>query len=172
MRRIFTILTLSLLVFGTSCATLLTGTQQRVSIDSNPQGADIIIDGQKLGVTPSKVKVDRDLNALLEDGKEIELEMQGYRKNGYVLDATINPIVILNTVNLMFWGIDIITGAVTKYDNYYTFELIPFDSNVVTPDSKKEDDKYDKLIKLKKLLDDGVITQEEFEKEKAKILEE
>ena len=35
-----------------------------------------------------------------------------------------------------------------------------------------EDDKYDKLRKLKKLLDDGIITQEEYEREKKKILEE
>ena len=34
----------------------------------------------------------------------------------------------------------------------------------------KEDDKYDKLAKLKKLLDDNVITQEEFENEKSKLL--
>lgn len=35
----------------------------------------------------------------------------------------------------------------------------------------KEEDKYDKLAKLKKLLDDGVITKEEFEKEKIKLLQ-
>lgn len=36
---------------------------------------------------------------------------------------------------------------------------------------EKEDDKYDKLAKLKKLLDEGVLTQEEYEAEKKKILE-
>ena len=35
----------------------------------------------------------------------------------------------------------------------------------------KEEDKYDKLAKLKKLLDDDVITKEEFEIEKAKLLQ-
>ena len=34
----------------------------------------------------------------------------------------------------------------------------------------KEDDKYDKLAKLKQLLDNNVISNEEFEKEKAKLL--
>jgi len=34
------------------------------------------------------------------------------------------------------------------------------------------DDKYEKLRELKKLLDEGIITQEEFEKEKKKILDE
>jgi len=34
----------------------------------------------------------------------------------------------------------------------------------------KEEDPYDKLLKLKKLLDAGIITQEEFDKEKFKVL--
>lgn len=33
-----------------------------------------------------------------------------------------------------------------------------------------EDIKYNKLVNLKKLLDDGILTQQEFEQEKAKIL--
>lgn len=35
----------------------------------------------------------------------------------------------------------------------------------------KEEDKYDKIAKLKKLLDDKAITEEEYEKEKAKLLQ-
>lgn len=34
-----------------------------------------------------------------------------------------------------------------------------------------QDDKYDKLAKLKKLLDENIITQEEFESEKSKLLQ-
>jgi hypothetical protein len=36
--------------------------------------------------------------------------------------------------------------------------------------STGDDPKYSKLVNLKKLLDSGVITQEEFNREKAKIL--
>lgn len=36
--------------------------------------------------------------------------------------------------------------------------------------SAADDDSYSKLIKLKKLLDDGIITKDEFDREKAKIL--
>jgi hypothetical protein len=42
----------------------------------------------------------------------------------------------------------------------------PSEPNVVAPQS----DKYDELEKLKKLLDEGAITKEEYEREKAKIL--
>jgi hypothetical protein len=44
------------------------------------------------------------------------------------------------------------------------------DNQDVTTPSSFQDVLYIKLINLKKLLDDGVITKEEFEKEKAKIL--
>ena len=47
---------------------------------------------------------------------------------------------------------------------------------VITGNKKQSavstEDKYDKLIKLKKLLDNGVLTKEEYETEKAKILNE
>ena len=36
--------------------------------------------------------------------------------------------------------------------------------------SQPQEDPYEKLAKLKKLLDDGVISQEEFDAAKAKIL--
>jgi hypothetical protein len=41
---------------------------------------------------------------------------------------------------------------------------------VATNVSSTDDPKYRKLVDLKKLLDSGVLTQEEFEREKAKIL--
>jgi hypothetical protein len=46
------------------------------------------------------------------------------------------------------------------------------DGNKDSSSQNVENDKYDKLRKLKKLLDDGIITQEEYEREKKKILEE
>jgi len=38
--------------------------------------------------------------------------------------------------------------------------------------SESKPDKYDQLAKLKKLLDDGILTQEEYDAEKKKILEQ
>jgi hypothetical protein len=48
------------------------------------------------------------------------------------------------------------------------FECIDKPTAVVSPPG--DDVKYEKLVNLKKLLDSGVLTQEEFEREKAKIL--
>ncbi|WKV10633.1 PEGA domain-containing protein [Marivirga harenae] len=172
MRKMYAISLFVALIACSSCATIFTGTKQKVSIDSNPQGAKIVIDGQNLGVTPAKVKVDRELDALLYGGKEIQFELDGYKKFGYELDARFNTVSIINFFNPLFWGIDIASGAVTQYDNYYNFQLIPLEFNNTRSITESNMEKYEKLIQLKKLLEDGVITQKEFEKEKAKVLAE
>ena len=50
-------------------------------------------------------------------------------------------------------------------------EILPCPEKVLKVESVAKEDKYDKLAKLKKLLDDKAITQEEYDKEKSKIME-
>jgi len=123
MKKFFPILLICILLFSSSCATLFTGTSQKVEIDSNPPGADILIDGQKFGVTPSEIKLDKDFNDLLDGGKNIRLVLEGYEKSRFEIDAELNPIAILNLFNVLFWGIDAVTGAIVRYDDYVKFEL-------------------------------------------------
>lgn len=175
---------ITVLLFSlTGCATILSGTSQKVLIDSTPQGATIIIDGENEGITPSKVKIEKELNDLIEGGRDIELVLDGYEKDGYQLKAALNPIAILNFVNIACWAIDAATGAIIQYDNTYNFQLRPVEDREInessTPTPKpaptptpNSTSKYEKLKELKELLDEGIITQEEFDKEKAKILNE
>ena len=103
--------------------------------------------------------------------------------------------VIPNTYIFLPWGVavDAITGAWWKpdinekgvskidYDHFlYTinYKAIPLKNSEIYPKETDSDNntpiarsKIEKLRELKQLLDDGVLTQEEFEKEKAKILE-
>lgn len=178
---------IALLLSG--CATLFTGTTQSVTIDSQPQGANIIVDGQLVGTTPARVRLDRDLNAIFDDGKFIRLEKDGYVPDGYILGADIEPFSVLNMFNVFFWAVDGATGALMRYDSdYYNFLLVPYQSNPpyngpamskqstyntqANPqsnmDEEKEDD-YEKLMKLVDLYEEGLISKEEFETEKAKI---
>lgn len=57
-----------------------------------------------------------------------------------------------------------------KKNNIDANEIKEYIENYNNNSDKKIDNEYDKLFKLKKLLDEKVITQEEFEKEKSKIL--
>ena len=163
-----------------SCATVLTGTTQRVTIDSTPKGADIIIDGRMMGTTPATVRLDRDLNALIDNGKFVELQLPGYAADGYYLGVNIEPTFILNVFCPVGFALDAVTGALMKYDsNYYNFRMVPAQGNAVSnqgqgnmvQDASSEDD-YEKLMKLVEMYEDGLLTEAEFEAEKAKIFED
>lgn len=75
-----------------------------------------------------------------------------------------------------WWKPDVTEKGVSKidYDHYlYTIEYkaIPTKEQEVDPKvNVSEKNKVDRLRELKNLLDEGVLTQEEYEKEKAKIL--
>jgi hypothetical protein len=77
-----------------------------------------------------------------------------------------------------WWKPDINEIGVTKQDyNHYIYQIDYTGCDIKTESKiKKEptnsESKADKLRELKKLLDEGVITEEEFEKEKKKILNE
>lgn len=188
--------------FMSSCATILTGTTQRVTIDSTPQGADIIVDGRMMGTTPAKVRLDRDLNAFIDDAKDIRLELDGFYPDGYYLGTDIEPVVILNVFCPVGFALDAVTGAIMRYDSdYYNFKMVPVDpamdpvppssysqvpaaaAQQQTPPADDEaawdetnveeegPDDYEKLMKLVELYEEGLITEEEFETEKAKIFE-
>ncbi len=192
-------------MFMNSCATILTGTTQRVTIDSTPQGADIIIDGRMMGTTPAKVRLDRDLNAFIDDAKDIRLELDGYYPEGYYIGTDIEPVVILNVFCPVGFALDAVTGAIMRYDSdYYNFKmepLVPVPGPVQPPSNpsvqpapsgsaqqaapvdpevgaaeepnaeEEAPDDYEKLMKLVELYEEGLITEEEFETEKAKIFE-
>lgn len=161
-----------------SCATLFTGVRQNVNIASNPPGAQIYIDGVNQGVTPSTIRIKKDFDLVTDNGKDIRLLMEGY-EDDYFLETTVNPVAILNLTNILFWGIDLITGAVMRFEKHYLFEMKLDQEQTTAPTPPKignapaeQSDKYDRLRKLKELYDEGVIDQQEFEAEKAKVLAE
>jgi hypothetical protein len=121
-KRISFVLVLSYLLFS-GCASLVSGTTQPVSIDSDPQGATVVlgcmkkVDGKKTmvksrvaGQTPITVALPR------KDGM-IELSKEGYESQLVDLKKTGNPWVfgdILLTSPLSTC-IDTSTGACFQY---------------------------------------------------------
>jgi uncharacterized protein YceK len=166
---------LAIAAIMSSCATILTGTTQRVTIDSTPPGAKIIVDGYLMGTTPARVRLDRDFNAIIDDGKDISLELEGYYPDGYFLGVDIEPSTILNVFCPFGFALDVVSGAIMRYDtDYYNIMLLPLEESTVQPGSQSDQDvsdmsDYEKLIRLVELYEDGYLTEEEFEAEKAKI---
>ncbi|MEM7738936.1 MAG: PEGA domain-containing protein [Deinococcota bacterium] len=55
-----------------SCATIFKGGEQNIAFNSNPQGAEILIDGEPFGTTPQiiRLEVQRSYEVTLRQGSE------------------------------------------------------------------------------------------------------
>ena len=108
------------LLFLTSCATLFSGTTDSITINSEPAGATILIDGIDYGKTPTTFVLKR---PGLSD-KIVTLKLDGYEDRTFTLQKEFNTVAIINLGNGLGWLVDILTGAVNKYNPVnYKFEL-------------------------------------------------
>jgi hypothetical protein len=125
---------ISILLMGavflfSSCATLFTGTKDRISFNSNPSGATIYIDGVEQCETPCTLNVTRSIN-----DTDVEFKLDGYETRLITLSKEFNVVSIINLGNLLGWGIDAISGAVMKYDRKtYDIKLDSKNTSMITP---------------------------------------
>ena len=144
MKQLLVLLSTGTLLLA-SCATILTGSKDRISFSSTPAGATVYKDGIELCKTPCSVDVRRNLG-----NTNIQYKLDGYETRIITLDKSLNVISILNLGNLVGWGIDALTGAVMKYDtksyditlskNNRTAKILPSKVNIDT--RKKAVDVY------------------------------
>lgn len=109
MKKILFALTVVSLILA-SCATIFTGTRDRISFKTNVPGAKILVDGYDLCTTPCTEKISRKLG-----DTEVQVSLDGYETKLIKLDKSFNVVSILNLGNLLGWGIDLITGAIKPY---------------------------------------------------------
>lgn len=115
-------LTLIAAAVWSGCATIFTGTSDDIRFESEPPGATVYIEGIPRGETPVTVEVGRD--GLGET--VVRYELDGYETRMFTLQDEFNAVSILNLTNLVGWGVDIISGAVTKYEPHsYRMEMEP-----------------------------------------------
>jgi hypothetical protein len=99
------------------CATIINGTTQSVTFDSIPQGAEILIDGARVGVTPLTITLEKNAK------KTVMIKKDGYKTISRDLTKKFDGVAVLN----VFWDLsttDAITGAIKQYEpNSYYFEL-------------------------------------------------
>ncbi len=103
------------LVFGS--ATLISGTTQNVSFNSEPEGAIVLVDGVKKCKTPCTLSLTRG------DNESVTFTKKGYKSKTLPLESTYNGVALLS----IFWDFsttDIISGAASEYSpNQYFVEL-------------------------------------------------
>jgi hypothetical protein len=111
MKKHSIILLVVTMLIMTSCATLFTGTKDRITFNTTPSGAVIYIDGVEQCTTPCTMKVKRSLS-----DTDVEFKLDGYETRLITLSKEFNFVSVINLGNLFGWGIDALTGSVMKYD--------------------------------------------------------
>jgi hypothetical protein len=99
-------------ILGAGCATIVKGSSQTITISSNVPGADVYLDGMKIGTTPYVGSVPKNKGAIL-------VQKAGYRSANLAVSKTLEPI---------FWG-NIITGgtigSITDFATGAAFQYAP-----------------------------------------------
>ena len=101
------------LSFGS--ATIFSGQNQSISIDSEPSGAKVYVDGQMRGVTPLSVMMNKTLSS-----HEIRIQKEGYSDINVPMTHSYDPVALGNII----WDLsttDFLTGSMMQYspNNYY-----------------------------------------------------
>lgn len=101
------------------CATIFTPSHDPVTINSEPVGAVVYMDGARVGKTPTTLQVKRQLTP-----PRIELKSDGYYPQTVVLQNSFNAVALLD---IFFWPgfiVDAATGTLMKASqNNYEAEL-------------------------------------------------
>jgi hypothetical protein len=189
------IIRLLVLVFvacgSTGCATILAGKSQTVTVATNPPGArcELIREGRVIGTvdnTPGAItliKSKHDIDVICR--KDGFSDGKGFGDSG-LEGATFGNIIL---GGLIGWGVDSAVGADNKYPEVMTVNLVPSapvassgsaagkfarpvsytpkDSGGVSKDSSSTEKR---LERLKKLKDEGVLTDEEYQKKRSELI--
>jgi hypothetical protein len=162
-----------------AASVLLTSCSSSTLIQSVPPGAKVYVDGQPVGVAPYNYSDSK----IVGSRTTVRMEMDGYeplitsfeRNEEADVGAIIGGLFVLVP---FLW--------LMKYKPLHTYELKPLGAGqpaaptvttpAVTPappaPSATSTSKVDRLRELKQMLDEKLITQEEYDAQKKKILEE
>lgn len=153
-----------------AASVFFSGCASTTMIHSNPSGAKLYLNGESVGKTPYTHRDKR----IVGSSTVVKLEKEGYethyssfsRDEELDIWATIGGLIVILP---FLW--------ILKYKPIHTYELKPLSSKeepVSKPKATQTPSrsKADRLLELKQLLDDKIITQEEYEKAKWKVLSE
>jgi hypothetical protein len=153
---------IALVVFLSGCAST-------TMIKSIPSGAKVYINGEPVGVTPYLYTDTK----IIFSPVNVDIIKEGYKPvyESFRRDEEFNPSTFIGGIfvwPLWLWTLD--------YKSSHTYELVPV-SEVGENDAAKEiqysgSNRIEKLKELKEMLDEKLITEDDYKKAKQKILEE
>lgn len=164
-------------VLLSGCATIVNGTTQKIGVGSTPTGADVMIDNQQHIITPATIPLARD------QSHSFVFKKEGYQDDSFVITSSTSGWIWGNVLlgGLVGGVVDFASGGARKLsqDSVHvtlaplpevqapTPALIPA---VMTEPDHNNGQTEAKLLELKSLLDKELITKEEYEQKRARIL--
>ena len=157
------------------CSSIIEGTSQTLSFDSNPPGADCALtrNNETIGnvKTPGGILIKKtkyDIHVLCKkDGYQDATAFLHSDAAG----ATFGNIVLGGGIG---WAIDSASGADNKYTEHTTVTLVPVvatDGAAATGTAAASSGTVeDRLQRIKVMLDNAAITQAEYDKKRSEIL--
>ena len=135
MKNILRSIPLTALLFLTSCATIMHGTQQTVGISSNPGLANVTINNQYVGKTPITIDLKRNCN------HHIRIDLDGYHPYEIVCTNQMSGWVFGNIIfgGIIGLAVDAITGGIYRLTPEQVQANMQMDNMAV---SKKEHNSY------------------------------
>ncbi|QDQ29110.1 PEGA domain-containing protein [Chitinimonas arctica] len=95
MKKFSSAAALLLVLLSTGCASIVDGTTQKLTVQSEPSGAEVTINGQSRGKTPLVTEIKR------QDLAQMSVSLDGYKTQKLELTTKLNT---------TFWGNAIIGG--------------------------------------------------------------
>lgn len=159
-------------------AVLTSSCSSTTMLQTNPVGAKLYLDGQPVGTTPYRHSDTK----IIGSTTSVRLEKEGYETldTSFSRDEEADVGAIVGGVFFVFpflWTM--------KYKPVHAYEMRPLGTTQPFPDATQPQpastkpvvqaagkSKADRLRETKKLLDDKILTQQEYEAEKQKILSE
>lgn len=144
---------------------IFSGCASTTIIQSVPEGAKVYVDGMMVGNTPYTLRDTKITGA----STSIRLEAEGYESvNTYIYkDEEVNVGAIIGGV--FFW---VPFLWIMQYRPAYMFEMLPASATPKAPDATVGTGISEKLRELKKLFDEGLLTQEEYDAARKKVIEQ
>ena len=122
MKQFITLICAGLLM--NSCATIFCGSKTKVTFDGEiSEKATLTIDGMKhTNVTfPYTTKIRRGF-----DETVVKIESPNYTAEPIIINKSFNAVSVINLLDILGWGIDAATGAITKPEFKVTHSVASF----------------------------------------------
>ena len=151
------------------CASIVKGTTQAIPVSSDPTGAEVKLDGNRIGQTPMTVEAKRKSDHLLT------LEKTGYQSESVAITRNIGGAVFGNIVagGLVGWGVDAISGAQYNLTPATINVALRVNTTVSAPESASKSNAsifIDELKKLDEMRAAKQVTDDEYIKMRAALV--